>query len=265
MTALGYDASSMLRIGDDPRAPRGRGGALERGGPPAAPTAGEVRLALATRDDALAASIEAVSLAAGASVTRSKEFDLLRPRGTRSEPVDVVVLDYAWVPDVSRAIRLLRSGWPLCGIIVLNVSGIQRCASLLDEGADDACTPDCSLVVERLHALVRRARTLNAGFRSAIGDLVVDREHRRVWCACREVGLSAREYDLLLCLFDRSPRIVPTSTLASIVWRGHPEPSRNMVEVYVGYVRRKLAASGAVGIRTVRGAGYVLDSNASGR
>lgn len=207
----------------------------------------------------LAARIASACAAAGAELTRPGTLDECSKPGRGAEPFDVVAVDYQSTPDVARRIRLLRSRWPMCGIIVLNVAGVRECASLLDEGADDACTQSSHLVVERLHALMRRARTLNAGFRSAVGDLVVDREHRRVWCAAQEVLLSVKEFDLLLCLFDQSPRVVAKSVLAAIVWRGDSPPNRNTVEVYVGYVRRKLAASRAVHIRTVRGVGYTLD------
>jgi DNA-binding response OmpR family regulator len=198
-------------------------------------------------------------MAAAVEMTRPGTLDATAMSRRGSEPFDVVVLDYPSISDISRHIRILRAQWPMCGIIVLNVAGIRECASLLDEGADDACTPSSHLVVERIHALMRRARTLNAGFRSAIGDVVVDREHRRVWCATREVPLSVKEYDVLLCLFDHAPRVVAKSTLATIVWHGDSPPNRNTVEVYVGYVRRKLATSRTLRIRTLRGTGYILD------
>jgi DNA-binding response OmpR family regulator len=257
MTAIGYDATTVSRglvegygplVRDDPR------GRVDLA---AGPAAGAVRLAVVTRDETLATAVASMSAAAEVAMTRPGCLEASM-HGRGAEPFDVVVLDYPSIPDISRRIRILRSQWPMCGIIVLNVSAVRECASLLDEGADDACTRSSHLVVERIHALMRRARTLNAGFRSAVGDVVVDREHRRVWCATREVPLSVKEYDVLLCLFDHSPRVVAKSTLATIVWRGDSPPNRNTVEVYVGYVRRKLAASRLMRIRTVRGTGYIL-------
>jgi DNA-binding response OmpR family regulator len=258
MTAIGYGATGTSRRIDDAYVPSSRTARRDRVALVAAPTAGAVRVAAVTHDDALAAFIGSLGAAADVELTRPNGFDDSLVHGRGPDPYDVVVLDYSCVCDISRRIRILRSRWPMSGIIVLNVPGVRECASLLDEGADDACTRSSHLVVERLHALMRRARTLNAGFRSAVGDVVVDREHRRVWCATREVLLSVKEYDVLLCLFDHSPRVVPKSTLATIVWHGDSPPNRNTVEVYVGYVRRKLAASRLVRIRTVRGTGYML-------
>jgi DNA-binding response OmpR family regulator len=255
MTAIGYGATGTSRRIEDGYAPSGRTARRDR---VAAPTAGAVRVAVVTNDDALAAFIGSLGATANVELTRPIGFDDSPIHGRGSDPYDVVVLDYPCVCDISRRIRILRSRWPMSGIIVLNVPAVRECASLLDEGADDACTRNSHLVVERLHALMRRARTLNAGFRSAVGDVVVDREHRRAWCATREVLLSVKEYDVLLCLFDHSPRVVPKSTLATIVWHGDSPPNRNTVEVYVGYVRRKLAASRVIRIRTVRGIGYML-------
>jgi DNA-binding response OmpR family regulator len=258
MTAIGHGATGKSGRIDGPYTPVRRTAACARIALVAAPAAGAVRLAIVTFDVVVAAFVGSLGVAADVQVTRPSALDDSPPHGRGPEPYDVVVLDYPCVCDISRRIRILRSRWPMSGIIVLNVPDIRECGSLLDEGADDACTRSSHLVVERLHALMRRARTLNVGFRSAVGDVVVDREHRRVWCAAREVPLSVKEYDVLLCLFDHSPRIVAKSTLATIVWHSDSPPRRNTVEVYVGYVRRKLATSRTVRIRTVRGTGYLL-------
>jgi DNA-binding response OmpR family regulator len=257
MTAIGYRATTVSRGLVDGYGPLVRDDQRGRAELAAGPATGAVRLAVVTRDETLAGAVASMSAAAEVEMTRPGCLELSM-HGRGPEPFDVVVLDYPSISDISRRIRILRSQWPMCGIIVLNVCGVRECASLLDEGADDACTRSSHLVVERLHALMRRARTLNAGFRSAVGDVVVDREHRRVWCAAQEVPLSVKEYDVLLCLFDHSPRVVAKSMLATIVWHGDSPPNRNTVEVYVGYVRRKLAASRLIQIRTVRGTGYIL-------
>jgi DNA-binding response OmpR family regulator len=90
-----------------------------------------------------------------------------------------------------------------------------------------------------------------------VGDVVFDRESRRVWCAGREVEMTPREQAILDCLFWYAPEPVGAQTLSDFVWGNEPVTSRRgLVEVYVGYVRRKLAASRAVVIRTVRGVGY---------
>ena len=85
---------------------------------------------------------------------------------------------------------------------------------MLDAGADDAIIGGSRLLRARLLAMARRARTVNAGSRIAIGDVVFDREARRVWgCNGAEVPMH-RECAVIDCLFWNSPRPVGVSTLA---------------------------------------------------
>lgn len=132
-------------------------------------------------------------------------------------------------------------------------------AGLLDAGADDAVAIDSPTLAARLHAATRRARTINAGTRISIGDIVYDRESRRVWCAGAEVALTPTEESVLDCLFWYSPRAVDVRTLIAHVWREELTPgNQRLARVYIGYVRSKLDASEAVSIRNLRGVGYAL-------
>ena len=186
------------------------------------------------------------------SVVVPQELEVAIP----SRP-DVVVFDRGSAHDIGRQIRRIRRRWPTIEIVVINARGEGEIAGLLDSGADDAITADSPLLSARLHACTRRARTVNAATRIAIGDVVFDRESRRVWCAGREVDMTPREQALLDCLFWYAPEPVGTQTLSDYVWGDEPVSSRRaLVEVYVGYLRRKLAASRSVMIRTVRGVGY---------
>jgi DNA-binding response OmpR family regulator len=170
---------------------------------------------------------------------------------------DVVVMDRDASRDINSQIRRMRRRWPTIEIVVINAHGESETAMLLDAGADDAVAAKSSLLPARLHACTRRARTVNAGARIAVGDVVFDRESRRVWCAGREVEMTPREQKILDCLFWYAPEPVGTQTLSDFVWGDEEVTSRRgLVEVYVGYVRRKLAASRSVMIRTVRGVGY---------
>lgn len=175
---------------------------------------------------------------------------------------DVVVLDGSALDETTRRMRYLRHRWPTIGIAVVNASTEREIERLLDAGADDAILRGSSLLDARLHALTRRARTLNAGSRIAVGDIVFDREARRVWCAGREVQMTPREFAMLDCMFWNAPRPVGPITLADFVWGDAEAASgarRSVVEVYMGYLRKKLAASRSVMIRTVRGVGYRFD------
>jgi DNA-binding response OmpR family regulator len=214
------------------------------------------KIALASGDPALVALIERTLVDEGTEVVRFSPDACLHPAESLVQP-DVMLLDRATVAEIGRRMRLVRRRWPTTPIVILSARDETDCARLLDEGADDACVAGSAVLPSRLHAIARRARALNADRRVAVGDVVLDRAHRRVWCAGDEVSLSPREYDVLSCLVHYAPRVVGRQTLADFVW-GVTAPLPNTVEVYVGYLRRKLSRSKEVAIETVRRAGYLL-------
>ena len=100
---------------------------------------------------------------------------------------------------------------------------------------------------------------MNAGTRIAVGDIVFDREARRVWCAGREVALTPHEYNVVDCMFWHAPKPVGVDTLADFVWGDQESTNRRtLVQVYMSYVRKKLARSVMVAIRFSRGSGYAF-------
>ena len=183
-------------------------------------------------------------------------FELLLESLAEIAP-DIVLVDDRSERDAAHHIRMLRRRQPSVHIVYLGVRDEARSISLLHWGADDAITASSPTLVARLQAATRRARTVNAGNRIAVGDIVFDREARRVWCAGREVSFTPNEYGVLDCLFWHAPKPVGVDTLADFVW-GDQESSnrRSLVQVYVSYVRKKLAASAQVAIRFSRGSGY---------
>jgi DNA-binding response OmpR family regulator len=170
---------------------------------------------------------------------------------------DIVVLARGLVHDGGLELRQLRQRWLTCIIIVAGARDEQDAEQLLDMGADEVMKAGDRLLAARLRAAARRARTVNAGMRIAIGDIVFDREARRVWCAGNEVHLTRTEEALLDCLFWYAPRPTSIAELTAFVWGGAEETDRrNLVHVYIGYLRKKLSGSQQVVIRTVRGTGY---------
>jgi len=170
---------------------------------------------------------------------------------------DIVIVDDSSERDASHQIRMLRRRQPSVHIVYLGVRDEARSISLLHWGADDAITSSSPTLVARLQAATRRARTVNAGTRIAVGDIVFDREARRVWCAGREVAFTPHEYGVMDCLFWHAPKPVGVETLADFVWGDQKlSDRRTLVQVYVSYVRKKLAASAQVAIRFSRGSGY---------
>lgn len=213
-------------------------------------------------DDPIACGLESLLRDEHTLVTR-RSWPALHtdPTGQWERP-DIVVLDRPYAGDAARRMRYLRHRWPTILIAVTNAADESELARLLDTGADEAILHDSHLLVPRLKALARRARTVNAGMRISVGDIVFDRESHRVWCAGREVRMTPREFAMLDCLFWNAPKTVGTTTLAEFVWGdvgATPSTRRSVVEVYMGSLRRKLAASRSVIIRTIRGVGYRFD------
>jgi len=97
-----------------------------------------------------------------------------------------------------------------------------------------------------------------------VGDLEIDAAARVVKRAGRVVSLSAREYALLEYLAARRGQVVSRSEIWDHVYDFASDPSSNVVDVYIGYLRRKIDDDHAVHlIHTRRGLGYVLDESAS--
>lgn len=139
-------------------------------------------------------------------------------------------------------------------VIMLSAKdGEYDVADALDLGADDYLTKPFSFVilVARLRALVRRPAEARPAVLS-VGEVELDPSTRAVRRSGVPVSLTAREIALLEYLMRHSSRIVGKIELLDHVWDGDAE-DLNVVEVYVGYLRRKL---GRDVVTTVRGAGY---------
>jgi len=133
-------------------------------------------------------------------------------------------------------------------------------AEALDTGADDFLSKPFSFVVlvARLRALLRRGSTPRPTVLT-VGSLTLDPASRQCRRGDHAVALTAREYALLELLMRRSDAIVSKTVLLDEVWGPDFEGDPNIVEVYIGYVRKKIDAPfGVQTILTVRGAGYRL-------
>lgn len=173
------------------------------------------------------------------------------------ERADIIVIDRPVLTGGGMVLRRLRQRSLTCMLIVNGALDEADAAQLLDLGADDVIRTGDRLLAPRLRAAARRARTVNAGSRVAIGDIMFDRESRRVWCAGHEVKLTRTEESVLDCLIWYAPRAVSIDEITSFVWGGDgTRARRNLVHVYMGYLRTKLRDSHQVVIRTVRGVGY---------
>lgn len=182
-------------------------------------------------------------------------------RAAMTGTFDVILLDIM-LPGLSgyRVLQRLRAAG--VGTPVLMVSakdGEYDQADGLELGADGYLVKPFSFVVlvAQLRALLRRS---DGSGRLTIGALEVDRAAREVTWTGRRLELSPREYSLLVELARRAGTVVGKDDLLRAVWGDEEAATRNAVEVYVGYLRRKLDAVGAGDLlRTVRGHGYVIE------
>jgi two-component system response regulator PrrA len=197
--------------------------------------------------------------------------------------------DVSSVPDAEAAIDIVARRRPDVMIVDIGLpgmSGVELCTRLrgldvdtpililsardqvgdrvagLQAGADDYVVKPFSLdeLAARLHALLRRARPSNTATSVvAAGPLWIDLDRRIAKVGDDRLDLSRREFDLL-CTFAQNPGIVLSRIrLLELVWGYDFDVDTNVVDVFVGYLRRKLDATGVERlIETVRGVGFVL-------
>jgi DNA-binding response OmpR family regulator len=175
---------------------------------------------------------------------------------------DAVILD-VMLPRLSgyRVCEQLRASGSTVPVLMLSAKdGEYDQADGLDLGADDYLTKPFVWVVlvARVRALLRRG---GATRRTAlgVGDLFLDPASREVRRGTTQVALTRREFDLLEHLMGRPGEVIGKVELLENVWGGREQDGANVVEVYVGYLRRKIDVPfGRHSLENVRGAGYRL-------
>ena len=180
---------------------------------------------------------------------------------------DAVVLDII-LPGLSgyRVLEQLRAAGVDTPVLLLSAKdGEFDQADGLDLGADGYLVKPFAFVVlvAQLRAMLRRrdAALGRTGQRVRLGPLLVDPVARAVSWEGEAVELSPREFALLHALATRPNTAVAKGELLRLVWGDEQAASRNVVEVYVGYVRRKLDLVGAGHVlKTVRGYGYIVEA-----
>ncbi|MCA9539614.1 MAG: response regulator transcription factor [Myxococcales bacterium] len=177
-------------------------------------------------------------------------------------PYDVIILD-RMLPglDGLEVLRRLRAAG--CAVPVLILTARDAVADRvegLDAGADDYLVKPFAMAElrSRLRALVRRSYGRAAPV-IAVGPLRIDPAARVAAIGEHDLALTAGEYRLLEYLAQRAGEVLSRRDIAEHLYDDEAEVASNVVDVYVGYLRRKLAAAGAPPlIHTRRGHGYVL-------
>jgi len=179
---------------------------------------------------------------------------------------DVILLDIL-LPKVNgfKVCSGIREAGNWTPILMLTAKhGEYDHAEALDTGADDYLTKPFSFVVLLAHvrALARRGERLRSATPLTVGDLTVDSLARRVTHGGERVELTAREFALLEYLAQHAEQVVSKTDLLDDLWDAAYDGDPNIVEVYVGRLRRKIDCSThKCAIETVRGAGYRLTSD----
>ena len=196
--------------------------------------------------------------------------------------------EVAAASDGAEAMAALRSSRPdllLLDLLLPDADGVELCGRLRDEGdivpilmltardtvsdrvagleagADDYLVKPFSTaeLVARVRALLRRARDRPAPTTRRVGDLELDATTHEVRRGGRTLRLTRREFDLLALFLDHPGTVLARERLLTEAWGYHSPVETNAIDVYVGYLRRKLEEGGEPRvIHTVRGVGYVL-------
>jgi two-component system copper resistance phosphate regulon response regulator CusR len=175
---------------------------------------------------------------------------------------DLLILDLNLPKlDGISLLQRVRPTQPRLPMLVLTArSRVEDKLTAFRSGADDCLTKPFSLVelVARVQALMRRNTGLIPNC-SQVGDLTLHREERRVERNGRRIDLTPREFAILEYMMRNPGRPVSRATLFEEVWNMPSDPSTNIVDVYMKYVRDKVDLPGETRLtHTIRGVGYEL-------
>jgi two-component system, OmpR family, response regulator MprA len=180
----------------------------------------------------------------------------------REHGPDLVILDVL-LPGIDglEVCRRLRQASEVPVLMLTARSEVPERVAGFEAGADDYLGKPFAFeeLLMRVKALLRRGGNgIHAG-ELRFADLRMDRSTREVWRGDRAISLTRQEFDLLALFLEHPRQVLPRSTILERVWDYDFGRDSNVLEVYVGYLRRKLEAGNESRLlHTVRGVGYVL-------
>jgi DNA-binding response OmpR family regulator len=181
----------------------------------------------------------------------------------RSGRFDLVILDVGLPKmDGFEVLRELRQACATVPVVILTASqSVRDTVAGLDGGADDYITKPFRFdeLLARVRLRLRNERTTDATDMISVGDMKLDLRGRRAIVDGVDVDLSVRELAMAEMFFRHAGQVLSRAQLLDVVWGYDFDPGSNIVDVYVGYLRRKL---GKHRISSLRGMGYRLERDA---
>ncbi len=181
---------------------------------------------------------------------------------------DLIILDWL-LPQVDglTVLQTWRNRGLSMPVLMLTARGtVADRVTGLRNGADDYMIKpfDFEELLARIDVLRRRMTDAPV---PQVAEIALDTARRTMRCRGKEVALTAREFALALVLHEHENDVCPRANLLADVWGADYEGDPHVVDVYVGYLRRKLADAGAVNARieTVRGIGFSLRTDRSAK
>ena len=178
-------------------------------------------------------------------------------------PYDAIVLDVMIpAPDGLEVCRTLREHGVNAPILILTArDAVRDRVEGLDAGADDYLVKpfEFAELLARVRALVRRRGAPHSP-RIEIADLSIDTLAHRVTRGGEELALTTKEYALLEYLAVNAGRVIGREEIAEHVWNEEFDPFSNLIEVYIGRLRRIIDRRPPPLIHTIRNAGYILEA-----
>lgn len=218
---------------------------------------GAARILIAEDERGISSFLESGLRAAGFAATVVEDGSSALSR-VRTDEFDLLVLDLGLPTRDGLSVleELRRDGNSMPVIILTARSDLDDTVAGLDLGADDYVTKPFRFeeLLARIRARLRGGGSVEEHELRA-GDAVLDLLRRRARVEERDVELSAREFALAEVFFRNPGQVLSREQLLSLVWGYDRDPGSNVVDVYVGYLRKKL---GDGLIETVRGMGYRL-------
>jgi two-component system copper resistance phosphate regulon response regulator CusR len=211
-------------------------------------------------NDILQRSLKAEGYTVDGVITAAEGFESIK-----NFHYDLIIIDLQLPDGTGTGLlkRVREGGHTMPALILTARSDLDSKLENFHAGADDYVVKPVAMaeLAIRVQALLRRGPALQENIVRA-ADLEINRLTRQVKRDGKRIELSAKEYSLLEYLLLNAGRILSRSMIVEKIWDQSFEGLTNIVDVYIGHLRRKIDEGHDVKlIRTVRGLGYTLDAN----